>query len=138
MTFAARVLGYLASGANNGTLLAQSYTTDSILYYIGYASFIPSSTRTPTTFADGRTLAYMYDTYDTNTGEYTAYFGVSGFTSDPGRLGYFTSMAIGGNTLTAAGSSSTLYGYSSGTAGWAWPLTAWGFIGGGTSSWSKT
>lgn len=87
-----------------------------VLYQYGYYSGVFGSLAT-TTFPDGKTLYYLQDQISYGTQYFS--LSISGFSSDPGVSGYFTSIKKqGGNTFNT--SSVLSYYYSGGYAYWDW------------------
>jgi hypothetical protein len=84
-------------------------TEGSAGYDIGYEQGICGSIFR-TTFSGGQTIRFIYD--DTYYGQ--AIVGISGFASDPGQNGFWTSVQRGtGTTLTASSASSYYWQYLS-------------------------
>ncbi|UCH49050.1 MAG: hypothetical protein JSU95_04460 [Betaproteobacteria bacterium] len=79
----------------------------------------------------------MYDVvnFDEYVTSYEAVLVISGFGSDPGVEGYFSQVAVGATTLTAATAS---YSYAAGAAQWSWPYQQLGIAGSGTTDWTLT
>ena len=116
---------FYSSGLYNGSITA-GMQTDGINYIsYGYASGVaPFGSASPSTFTDGKTFQALYDYYDLNVGGSYGILSVSGFASDPGQTGYFTSITSNSTTYTAAGAA--FYSYGSGIATWTFP--AFGFV----------
>ena len=86
-----------------------------LIYSYGYYAGTYGSLAT-TTFPDGKTLYYMMD--QIAFGSQTFQLSISGFSSDPGATGYFSTVKKqGGNTFSA---SSATYSYGGGYAYWTW------------------
>lgn len=85
------------------------------VYYYGYQAGSFGGLAT-TTFPDGRTLYYLYDVISFGTP--TVQLSISGFGSDPGKTGYFTSIKKqGGGTFNSSAAS---YSYGGGYGYWSW------------------
>jgi hypothetical protein len=69
-----------------------------------------------TTFPDGKTLYYIYDSVAGGTNNFQ--LSISGFSSSPGATGYFTS--IKRQTGSTYNASAATYSYSGGYAYWTW------------------
>jgi hypothetical protein len=105
-------MGYAYTYSTWGGVIVSQY---------GYYSGAFGSLAT-TTFPDGRTVGYIMDEYF---GGGSCQIMISGFPSDPGKTGYFSSIKKqGGNTLTSATSS---YSYGAGYAYWTWGGSILGF-----------
>lgn len=85
------------------------------VYYYGYQAGSFGSLAT-TTFPDGKTLYYLYD--QISFGSPTVQLSISGFSSNPGATGYFSSIKKqGGNTFNSSAAS---YSYGGGYGYWTW------------------
>jgi hypothetical protein len=91
----------------------------------------------PNNIQGNRTLASLADYNGVGGGGYVlSQFSVSGFSSDPGQNGFFTSVNCNSVTRTAAGATGGAggtvlpYSYSSGTAVWTWNTGAFGLVNG--------
>ena len=98
-----------------GANYAYTFYGTTILYQYGYYSGVMGSI-VNTGFGDGKSVYYFMDqiSYGTQTFEVA----ISGFSSNPGATGYFTSVKKhGGNSFNA---SAATYSYSSGYGYWSW------------------
>jgi hypothetical protein len=145
MSFAARSLGYLASGpftalsttltigtANGGVLInTRGFSS------VALAGFTPTTfgSLTSATLTDGKTSASCYDYRDVNGSSFIAVVRISGFASDPGTTYLYD---VTSNSVTKTQATATLYSYSAGTALWQWEDTTiaslFGFATSGSTS----
>ena len=101
---------------DDGTITVESVNAEPICQrgYIGMGN----GSYSPTGLTGGTTVSYLYTMVVgmSCTGIYNGYFGVSGFSSNPGQS-WLTSVACNG--VTVSGGAAT-YSYSSGRAEWIW------------------
>jgi hypothetical protein len=135
MTFAARTLGYLASGpttALSTTLTIGTANGGTLINTRGFSS-IALGGFTPTTFGSlasatltgGKTCGSCYDYRDVNGSLYSAIVRISGFSTDPGTTYLYDVTA---NSVTRTQATATLYSYSAGTALWEWEDVTTAFL----------
>jgi hypothetical protein len=114
-------MGYAYTYSTYYTLVQAQYG-----YYSGSYGGV-----TNTSFGDGKTLYYMTDIV--SYGSYSFNVAISGFSSNPGITGYFTSVKKHGGTSFNASAAS--YSYGAGYGYWTWSGST-GFTTSGTA-WCK-
>ncbi len=126
--------GGSAISVSTGVITGATWTSG-ITTYSGFDATHGSSTGT--SLPSARTLTAMYDlvNFDGYDVSYEAVLVISGFGGDPGVTGYFSEVAVGATTLTAATAS---YSYAAGAAQWSWPYQTLGIAGSGTTAWTLT
>lgn len=110
------VAGSSQFSAISGTLTAATFDVVSN----GYRRSPSAGTMSPSSFPSGLLIETWSDTSGTTSG-----LSISGFSSDPGQTGFFTTATYNAVSRTAA--SATSYGYTSGTASWTWNSLLFGF-----------